>query len=324
MKSGAVISIVIPVYNEAEGIRKFHEQLLIPNLAKTVEKPHEIIYVNDGSQDDTLDILRDIASGSVGKIKVVALSRNFGKEIATTAGLFSASGEAVIVLDADGQHPPERIVDFLSKWKSGAQVVVGIRTSNEKEGFIKKLGSKLFYRLFNGTTDLGLVPGSTDFRLIDRAVVEEFKKIGEQNRITRGLIDWLGFRREFVYFDSPPRLAGKASYSVRQLFRLAVNSLVSLSLKPLLFLGVVGIGISLLSFLVGLFIFIEQILFGDPLGLNFTGTAMLGIFIAFLVGLVIIAQGVIAVYLSHIHTQSQQRPLFVIDHSSSYGISNTQ
>jgi dolichol-phosphate mannosyltransferase len=236
--------------------------------------------------------------------------------------LFNASGDAGIIMDADGQHTPKLIGDFIEKWKAGTQVVIGVRSSNQDEGFVKKWGSKAFYQLFNSTSGVEIVPRSTDFRLIDRVVLQEFKNFSERNRITRGLIDWLGFKRDFIYFDSPARLAGEASYKTSQLFKLAINSFVSLSLKPLVYLGMLGLFISLAALFVGLFIIIEQLLLGDPLALNFTGTAMLGIFISFLVGLIIIAQGVVAIYMSHIHTQSQARPLFVIDHSTSRGLSD--
>jgi dolichol-phosphate mannosyltransferase len=209
------------------------------------------------------------------------------------------------------------IPEFLSRWQEGAQVVVGIRGSNEKEGFIKKYGSKLFYRLFNSASGAKIVPRSTDFRLLDRLVADEFITCSERNRITRGLIDWLGFDRSYVEFSSPARIAGTASYSTSQLIKLALDSFVSLSLRPLKILSTLGISITALAFLVGAGVFIEQIVLSDPLKFNFTGSAMLGILITFLVGLVITSQGVIATYLAHIYTQTQSRPLFVVNKKGS-------
>lgn len=314
-----LISVIIPAYNESEGINTFHSKLLLPSLKKATQESYEIIYVNDGSKDDTLNKLTKIAKNN-NKVKVINLSRNFGKEIATTAGIHVASGDATIIMDSDGQHPPAILQEFIDKWRSGAQVVVGIRASNQKEGFVKKWGSRLFYRLFNSVSGNGIVPRSTDYRLIDAVVRKEFLRFSERQRITRGLIDWLGFRRDYVEFDSPARIAGEASYKTSQLVKLALNSFVSLSLKPLFIFGWIGVIITSLSLLGGVGIFIEQIIFADPLGLNITGSALLGILISFLVGIVLVSQGIMAIYLSHVHGQTQDRPLFVIDETYSVNI----
>lgn len=314
-----LLSVVVPAYNEAEGIEAFHSELLMPVLKKVSGGSYEVIYVNDGSNDSTLDKLVSLAKKDKA-IKVVNLSRNFGKEIATTAGIFQSTGEATVILDADGQHPPAKLQEFVDKWKAGAQVVVGVRNKQWHEGFVKSVGSKVFYQLFNSASGAELVPRSTDYRLITSDVREEFKTFTERNRITRGLIDWLGFQRDYVYFDSPERIAGQANYKVSQLVKLAMNSFISLSLKPLFFFGWVGVTITMLSLTLGIFIFIEQIILGDPLGLGFTGSALLGIFMSFLIGLVLTSQAILAAYVSHIHTQTQSRPLFVIDRSGSVNL----
>ena len=315
-----MLSFVIPTYNEAEGIETFHKTLFVPNIKKLKDAEYEIIYVNDGSKDATLDLLTTIAKKDK-HVKVVNLSRNFGKEIATTAGIFQAVGDATIILDADGQHPPEIFQQFVDKWHNGAQVVVGVRNKEQHEGFIKRTGSKIFYKLFNSTSGAEMVPRSTDFRLIDRDVREEFMKFTERNRITRGLIDWLGFQRDYVYFDSPARIAGQASYKTSQLVKLAINSFTSLSLKPLFMFGWIGGGIIVLSMLFGIFIIVEQFILRDPLALHFSGSVILGTFTSFMVGLVLVSQAILAVYISHIHTQTQNRPLFVVDKKKSKNIS---
>lgn len=311
-----MLSVVIPAYNESEGIEIFHNTLLHPELAN-LNEPSEVIYVNDGSRDDTLKKLLAIAKKDK-TVRVVNLSRNFGKEIATTAGISQSAGDAVIILDADGQHPPELIQQFVKKWRNGAQVVIGIRASNQKEGLVKKLGSRLFYRLLNSYSDATMVPRSTDFRLIDREVVSEFLKFTERNRITRGLIDWLGYERDYITFNSPARLAGEASYTFNKLVKLALNSITSLSIKPLFMFGWVGLIIIVLSLISGLFVVVEQFILRDPLRLHFSGSAMLSLFIAFLVGLILISQAVFSVYISHIYAQTQERPLFVINHKNSH------
>lgn len=310
-----LLSIVIPAYNESEGIEAFHTTLMQPAL-KSLPCTHEVIYVNDGSSDTTLEKLRTIAINDLA-VRIVDLSRNFGKEIATTAGISQARGDAIMILDADGQHPPELIPDFLKLWESGAQVVVGVRVSNQKEGVVKRWGSKLFYKILNANSDTNMIPGSTDFRLIDREVADEFLKFTERNRITRGLIDWLGYERAYISFHAPARLAGEASYSFHKLVKLALNSITTLSLKPLFTFGWIGLGIVLLTFMTGLFILIEQFLLSDPLQLHFSGAAILGVFIAFLVGLILISQAVLSVYISHVYSQTQARPLFVINQKKS-------
>lgn len=311
-----LLSVVIPAYNEAEGLERFHTQHLLPAIKSSSADTYEILYINDGSTDETLSILNQLAAHSP-TVKVINLSRNFGKEIATTAGIHQAKGDAIIILDSDGQHPPEIFPEFLKLWRSGAQVVIGVRNSNTDEGIIKRYGSKLFYRLFNTFSENTIVPRSTDYRLIDKVVQEEFIRFDERQRLTRGLIDWLGFDREYVYFDSPARLAGEASYSTRKLIKLAVNSFISLSLTPLFIFGWIGVVITSLSLIVGTFIVFEQFVFGDPFKLAFTGSALLGIFVSFLVGMVLISQGIIAMYLSHVHHQSQGRPLFVVNKKGS-------
>lgn len=309
------LSIVVPAYNEQAGITQFHAEVLSPELQR-LEHEFEIIYVNDGSKDGTLALLHEIATRD-SRVRIVSLSRNFGKEIATTAGIDAAKGDAIIIMDADGQHPPAMLPKFIDKWQSGAQVVVGVRTQNDQEGFVKHWGSKAFYRLFNTLSGTELVPGSTDYRLIDAEVREAFLRFPERQRITRALIDWLGFERSYVEFESPARLAGTANYSIRGLTKLAVNSFISLSLKPLYFFGWVGVVITFLSLLIGLFLFIEQFLLGDPMGLDFTGAALLSIFVAFLIGIVLMSQAMLAAYIAHVHEQTQGRPLFVINRKQS-------
>lgn len=311
----STISIVIPAYNEEPGIVEFHNKLLIPSLAKIKHK-HEIIYVNDGSKDNTLSKLQSLAQKDK-NVKVISLSKNFGKEIATTAGIHSSTGDAVMILDADGQHPPKLIPKFIEKWEEGQQVVIGVRNKQKHEGLVKEFGSKIFYRIFNSTSGEEIKPRSTDFRLIDIEVKEAFCEMTERNRITRGLIDWLGFDKHYIHFDSPERLAGEASYSTKQLFKLAMNSFISLSLKPLFLFGYLGLAIVLVSGLAGLFIIIEQLILNDPMGLNITGSAMLGVLLSFFVGLILISQSMLAIYIARIHEQSQKRPLFIVNKRNS-------
>lgn len=312
------LSIVVPAYNESASLPKFYP-LLKSSINDAVGKSHEIIIVNDGSTDDTLSLITKMASDDK-NIKIINLSRNFGKEIAITAGIFYAIGEATIIIDADGQHPPELIKKFVKRWQDGSQIVVGVRQSNKREGVIKRYGSKIFYKIFNVVSGISLMPNATDFRLISEDVREEFCRLTEPYRMTRGLIDWMGFKRTIIYFHANERIAGKASYKISKLLRLAVNGFISLSVKPLYIIGYVGFFIISISSVTGVFIIIEQLIMKDPLGLNITGTAMLSVLLTFLIGIVLTSQGLIAAYLSHIHRQTQGRPLFIVDRRNSIGI----
>jgi dolichol-phosphate mannosyltransferase len=308
------ISFVVPVYNEDKGLVKFLDTLFWPEVRKIED--YEVIFVNDGSRDGTLGILQGLAKESK-RVRVVSLSRNFGKEVALTAGIREAKGDAVITMDADGQQPPSLIPEFIAKWKEGAQIVTGVRGKFEKHGFIAKMGSKLFYWILGLLGARQTVPGSTDFRLMDRVVVDEFNKLTEHGRITRGLIDWLGFKQVYINYKYGNRLAGKPSYNFKKLFSLAIDSFVSLTTTPLVIFGWIGAIITVLSGLLGVFVIIEEFILGDPIGLKWTGPTCLAIFITFLVGLVLISQAVTALYISHIHTEAQGRPLYIIDKKAS-------
>jgi dolichol-phosphate mannosyltransferase len=312
-----LISVVVPLYNEAASLPGLHEQLI--SVMDGLSQPYEIIYVEDGSTDDSNAIIKAWTETD-SHVRMIALSRNFGKESGLAAGITEAKGNAIIMIDSDGQHPVEKIPEFVQAWREGAQVVVGISADKKGEGVFKKVGSKLFYKLFNKFADQPLVPGSTDFRLIDAEVRFAFLQLEEKDRITRGLIDWLGFKRSYVTFITKERRHGTATYSRRKLISLATNSFVTLTSTPIFLFGYLGVFISGISFILGTAIIIEQLMLEDPLSWNFTGTAMLGVLIIFLVGIVLMSQGILSLYISHIHAQSKNRPLYVINHAQSTSI----
>ena len=313
--SQKLLSIITPVHNESEGIRDFINNSLLP-VADKLDMDYELIIVNDGSTDNTLKIIQNLAKEN-SKIKVLSLSRNFGKEPALSAGLQYAQGDAALTIDADGQQPPKLIPEFIKKWQAGAEIVTGVRSQYTKHGLIQKLGSKLFYKLLRLMGNKSTVPGSTDFRLIDRVVIDEFNKLSEHNRITRGLIDWLGFKQEHIEYVYGIRTAGKPSYSLKKLFHLAVDSFVSMSTTPLVIFGYLGVFITIGSFVLGIFCIINQYILGDPLQLYWNGSIQLAIFITFLIGLLMISQSITALYISHIHAETQGRPLFIVDQKES-------
>lgn len=305
---------IVPVYNEAEGLKKFHDSLTRA-LSGIKETSWEIIYVNDGSSDKSIEVLKKLSSSTKIPIETLDFSRNFGKEAATTAGIHEANSkgfDGIMVLDADGQHPVNLIYKFVEKWKNGAEVIVGVRKNSQHEGLMKRFGSKLFYKSMKGLTEVEIIPGSTDFRFIDAKVVEEFSKLTEHNRITRGLIDWLGFKRDYVEFEALEREYGNATYSVKKLFGLAINSYVSLSMVPLYISGYLGIIFIVLSVSAGLFVLVEQYIMSDPLSLHISGAAILGLLLIFLVGVILSSIGLLALYISRALEEVQGRPLYII------------
>ena len=311
-----LISVIVPVHNEVAGLSNFLEDQLLTSLEKIENYDFEIIFVDDGSTDGTLDLLYEYASRSK-NFRVISFSRNFGKEIALSAGLRYAKGDAAITIDADGQQPPKLIPKFIKEWEDGADIVTGIRDHYTKHGFIAKTGSKMFYWLLRRMGNKYTVPGSTDFRLISRSVIDEFNKFTEHGRITRGLIDWLGYDQKHVKYTYGVRLAGKPSYNFKKLLRLAIDSFVSMSSTPLVIFGYIGVFITILSGALGLFCLINQYVLGDPLHFYWPGTLQMAILITFLVGLVLISQAVTALYISSIHAEALNRPLFVVDKKKS-------
>lgn len=314
-KPEQLISIIVPAHNEAHNLGWFGQELLENIVRLCPAFNFEYIFIDDGSSDDTLAVIKRFAK-QYENVRYISFSRNFGKEAATSAGLRIARGDAAIMIDADGQHPYEMLPKFIDKWQAGADVVIGVRSSNQKEGWIKKYGSKLFYWLLSKLSEAEAIPAATDFRLIDRRVLDEFNRLTEHNRITRGLLDWLGFNKDFLEFDAPARKFGKATYSHAKLLRLALNSFVAHSTKPLKLIGVLGLLVTFLSAAVGIFVLIEEWLLNDPMHLSITGTALLAVFLSFLTGLTLSSLGLLALYVETIHSETQNRPLYIINETN--------
>lgn len=304
-----LISVVIPVYNEEKNIPIVYDKL--KKILSSIDYDFEIIFVNDGSTDRSQAELGKL-SGNDKNVKIVEFTRNFGKEAATSAGISICEGSACLLLDADLQHPVELIPDFLVKWKKGAEVVVGVRNKNRGEGLIKKIGSYLFYLTINKIAETKIVPRATDYRLLDKAVIEEFKRLKEKNRMTRALIDWLGFKQDYVYFNANERKYGNPGYGYLQLVKLALSSYVAHSLFPLKVAGYLGILITISSGVLWLLMLADRFLLKDPWKLHFSGPAMLAVAILFLVGIILMCLGLIALYIGNIHIEVINRPMYVI------------
>ena len=311
-----LVTVVVPVFNEEKGIRKFLEKQLMVTLA-TLPFRAEIILVDDGSNDRTIEEIRKCEVSKNTTLRVISFSRNFGKEIALTAGLNEAKGDAVIMIDADGQHPVEVIPKMIDRWQKGATIVTAVRGHNTTK---HKFFSKAFYGVMRMMGNKTLVPGELDFRLVDRIVVDEFNKFSETNRLTRGLIDWLGFKQEYIKVETKGRIDGRPSYSFKKLVTLASDSMISSSRTPLVVFGYVGIFITVVSLILGLFILIQQYIMGDPLHLDWSGAVAMSVFVSFLVGLVLISQSITALYISQIHAESKKRPLYIIDKEKSFKV----
>jgi len=303
------ISVIIPMYNEEDNVCHVHEA--VKRATRNLAYRFEYLFVNDGSSDKTTERLLELAQ-SDSQVVPIELARNFGKEIALTAGLHAAKGDAAIMLDADLQHPPNHIPEFIRKWEKGADVVVGVR-KEYKTSWHKRLLSNIFYSSMNKISDITLTPHATDFRLVDRQVIQAFNQFTERNRITRGLFDWLGYKRDFVYFVADERQHGTASYSFPKLVRLGIDSFVGHSMLPLRLAGYLGSFITIISIPIGIFIFVDRYLFGNHLfGLPFSGNAILAVISLFLSGITLSCLGLMSLYIANIHQEVANRPLYVI------------
>jgi glycosyltransferase involved in cell wall biosynthesis len=306
---GKLISIVVPIYNEAANIPLLYKELR--KHTKTVPYQFEFVFVDDGSTDDTSARLQALA-GRDERVRVLEFARNFGKEAAVSAGLDAAWGEAAIILDADLQHPPALIPKFIAAWEQGNDVVVGVRRYSKEEGRLKRLTSDGFYHLLHLVAHTQITPHASDYRLLDKKVIRVFRQLTERDRITRGLIDWLGFKREYINFTAPPRANGVASYSWSKLVALAVNCFTGYSLFPLKIAGYLGVFILLTAVPTGMFLCIERYVLQDPWHWNITGTALLAIMILVLVGIMLGCLGLMSLYIAHIHAEVTNRPLYVV------------
>lgn len=313
------VSIIIPMHNEEENIPLVYQAVQEVFSDKLEAYQLELIFVDDGSTDSSVAIVKklQVESNDVKSkkcsVRLLEFSRNFGKEAATTAGLHASTGDAVMMIDADMQHPPALIPDFIKQWEeTGADVVIGVRTKNTNEGIVKRLGSKLFYTILAKISDDEMRVGETDFRLVGRRVVDEFNKLTEHNRMTRSLINWLGFDKVYIEFTAPERVHGEARYTIFHLVRLAINSFVSNSTAPLEAVGYFGGFISLFSFLLGSALFINRYILGDPIGWAVSGAGQLAILLTFLVGLLLISMGIIGVYVGTISKNASGRPLYIV------------
>lgn len=305
MDSRIVCSVVVPVYNEELVIRETYRRL--KSVMDGLNEPYELIFVNDGSRDATAAIAKGICEEDR-NVKFISFSRNFGHQVAITAGMDYSRGEAVVVIDADLQDPPEVITEMLKKWKEGYDVVFGQRIKRQGETFFKKLTAKLFYRFLKSMTDVDIPVDTGDFRLIDRKVCDALKSVNERNRYVRGIISWLGFRHTGVQFVREKRFAGETKYPFRKMVRFAFDAIASFSYKPLKLASYTGVTISFLSFLYLLVVLYQRFFTGSTIA----GWASILAVSLFFNGIILVMLGIIGGYIGRIYDEVKGRPLYIV------------
>lgn len=299
------LSVIVPVFNEGENIEALVARL-VPVLENTVES-FEILFIDDGSQDDTFARIR-AASAAEPRIRAMSFSRNFGKEIAIAAGLDHAFGRAVVLIDADLQHPPETIATFVAKWREGYEMVYGQRVDRSADGPVRRVFTKMFYNLFTKFGETPLPPGAGDYRLMDRKVVDALRRFGERARFSKGLYAWVGFRTIGVPFEVGERLHGTSKWGYRQLTRFAFDGLSSFSTLPLKLATYIGLAISLFAFTYAITMALRTLF----LGADVPGFPSLIVSVMFFSGIQLVFLGVIGEYIGRIFAEVKRRPLYIV------------
>lgn len=301
-----LVSYVLPVYNEQEGIRHFHEEL-VAALAERPEYAYELVYVNDGSADASLSLLRDLAKIDP-RVRVVDFARNFGHQIAITAGLDQATGDAVIIMDTDLQDPPRVSLQLIDAWQQGAEVVHA-RRRTRRDTFFKRVTAHAYYRILRSVAEVDIPLDTGDFRLLDRRVAHELRRFREHSRFVRGIVASMGFRQTVVFFDRDERFAGETKYPLRTMARLAIDGVISFSTVPLRL--ITRLGFLVLAFsLVGIVYAVAMRIFRPDVTVS--GWTMLMVVMLFLGGTQMLSLGVLGSYIGRTYTEAQARPLYIV------------
>ncbi|MCY8110505.1 glycosyltransferase family 2 protein, partial [Bacillus spizizenii] len=304
-------SVVVPVYNEELVIHETYQRL--KEVMDQTKENYELLFVNDGSKDHSIEILREHSLLDP-RVKIIDFSRNFGHQIAITAGMDYAQGNAIVVIDADLQDPPELILDMIEKWREGYEVVYAVRTKRKGETFFKKQTAALFYRLLSSMTDIDIPIDTGDFRLMDRKVCDEMKRLKEKNPFVRGLVSWVGFKQTAVEYVRDERLAGETKYPLKKMLKLSMDGITTFSHKPLKLASYAGMLMSGAGFLY-MFIVLYLKLFTDS---TITGWSSLIVIQLLFSGIVLLILGMIGEYIGRIYDEAKDRPLYIVQ--KSYGI----
>jgi glycosyltransferase involved in cell wall biosynthesis len=312
-KKDIMISVVAPAYNESENIEPFYKRM--SNVLNSLTTKWEIICINDGSKDDTLEKLLSLNSKNK-NVKVINLSRNFGKEVALSSGLDYATGDIIIPIDIDLQDPPELIEEMIHLWNQGYDVVYATRIKREGESHFKKLTASLFYKLISKISHIDIPQDTGDFRLIDKKVLIELKRLKETHRFMKGLFSWVGFKQVSLPYERKPRHLGTTTFNYWKLWNFAIEGITSFSIAPLQLATYFGAAVSLFAFIYTIIIVGKTLI----LGADVPGYPSMMVTILFFGGIQLLSIGIIGEYVGRIYNEVKQRPLYII--SDLYGLSN--
>jgi len=304
-----LLSVIIPIYNEEGNIIKLYERLSQVILKLGIDA--EFIFINDGSKDSSMQLILELAGKNPG-VKYIDFARNFGHQIAVTAGLDHCKGNAAVIIDADLQDPPELIEEMYRKWKDGFEVIYAKRKSREGESQMKKVTAKVFYRMLQRITSINIPVDTGDFRLIDRKIIGVLKKMPEQQKFLRGQISWIGFRQTFIEYDRDARHAGKTGYTFKKMTRFALDGITSFSNLPLKFATFAGFIVSAIAFIMILYALYSRFISKDYV----PGWTSLMLAVLFIGGVQLICIGIIGEYISRMGSNVRNRPLYIINDSN--------
>lgn len=308
------LSIIVPCYNESEVVEKFFSAMVGNNgILNNLGLNCELVFINDGSKDNTLELLKaqkEIYSNKSNlDIKIVNLSRNFGKEAAMSAGFSVASGEAIVPMDADLQDPPELIAKFVELWRQGYDVVLAKRNDRQEDSFAKRFSSSLFYKLNNKISDVKLPDNVGDFRLFTRKVLNAINSLPENQRFMKGIFAWVGFRSITIEYKRPQRIAGSSKFNGWKLWNFALQGITGFGTLPLRIWTYIGFIVSFLAFIYASFLILRTLI----MGIDLPGYASLVVIVLFLGGLQLMGVGILGEYVGRIYMESKRRPPFIID-----------
>ena len=305
MQSSVQYSIIVPVYNEELVVEETYKRL--KQVMDTSGGSYELIFVNDGSRDKTAEIVHKLC-GKDKNVRLVDFSRNFGHQIAITAGMDSATGQAIVVIDADLQDPPEVILKMIEKWKEGYEVVYGKRSKRKGETLFKKLTAAMFYRVLKNMTNVEIPVDTGDFRLIDRKVCDVMRALTEKNRYVRGLVSWVGFKQTAVEYIRDERWAGETKYPLKKMIKFAMDGITSFSYKPLKLATYIGFALSGISFLYLIIVLVQKMILHSTI----EGWASMVAVQLFFNGIMLVLLGIIGEYIGRIYDESKNRPLYIL------------
>ena len=304
--SADTLSVIVPAYNEQEVLPEFHRR--VTAVLEQLSLRYEVIYVNDGSSDTTRDVLEALHQHD-GRVAIVDLSRNFGKEVAITAGLDAAKGDAAVIIDADLQDPPEVIHQLVHEWRQGYDVVYAKRTAREGETFVKKATAAMFYALIGRMTHIQIPANVGDFRLLSRRAIDAVTSMREQHRFMKGLFAWIGYRQKEVLYRRQPRFSGNTKWNYWRLWNFALEGITSFTTAPLKIATYLGLLTAAAAFCFGTFIILKTAIYGNPV----PGYPSLLVVILFIGGIQLLAIGLIGEYLGRMFDETKRRPLYLVN-----------